>query len=213
LGYVVVLYVISLLYTRISGMSEYYDLYYENIRTAMMDGTDLVIPAYPSVTAVAIILAAALYIVSFVIQQAGWMNYCLKLSRGQQAGFGDILEVFVKTGKILWLYILQGIFVSLWSCLLFFPGVIAFYRYRQAIYILLDDPSLSALECIRQSKKMMAGHKGELFVLDLSFIGWYILYSIAFIVGVWTEPYTGVTYAGYYNHVAGLTELYGQSAI
>jgi uncharacterized membrane protein len=211
LGYVVVLYIISLLYSRISGFSEYYNLYYENLRSAMLDGGDLVMPAYPSVAPVALVLALALYVVNLILQNAGWVNYCLKLSRGQKAGFSDILEVFVKTGKILWLYILQGIFVTLWSCLFVVPGIIAFYRYRQAIYILLDDPRLGALECIRRSKAMMAGHKGLLFVLDLSFIGWNLLYSIAFVVGVWTEPYTGVTYAGFYNNLMGLPDTYDGS--
>ncbi len=206
-GYVVLLYVVSLLYTRISGFSEYYTQYYQNMLDAMQHGGELVVPAYPNVGALAIILTALLYLVNLIIQRAGWLNYCMKLSRGEKAGFGDIVEVFAKTGKIIWLCILEGIFTFLWSLLFIVPGIVASYRYRQAMYIMLDNPGLGALECIRRSKAMMDGHKGELFVLDLSFIGWDILYGIIFMVGVWTEPYTGVTYAEYYNELSGRSNL------
>jgi hypothetical protein len=50
---------------------------------------------------------------------------------------------------------------------------------------------------------MMQGRKGELFILDLSFFGWYLLAAIP-LVSIWVTPYTQLTYAYYYNALLGL---------
>ena len=53
---------------------------------------------------------------------------------------------------------------------------------------------------------MMRGHKNELFMLDLSLIGWYILSALP-VVGygfkVWTVPYSGMIKALYYEYLCG----------
>lgn len=66
-----------------------------------------------------------------------------------------------------------------------------------ALYIMLDNPQLSALDCIRASKQMMDGRKGELFVLDLSFLGWYLLALFPFVT-IWVTPYTSITEVNFY---------------
>ena len=107
--------------------------------------------------------------------------------------------------------ILEAVFIGLWSLLFLFPGVIAYYRYSQAIYILVDDPTKSPMQCIRESKAMMSGHKGELFALDLSFLGWYILSLIPMLgygVRVWTVPYIGMTKALYFEALRGDSTAY-----
>ena len=108
--------------------------------------------------------------------------------------------------KLFLLNLLTGIFIFHRSLLLVVPGIIAAYRYRQALYIMLDDPDKSVLQCIRESKAMMAGHKGELFVMDLSFIGWNILSSIPYVgylVQIWAMPYINLSYALYYEALSG----------
>ena len=72
---------------------------------------------------------------------------------------------------------------------------------RQALYLLLDHPEMGVTECIRESKRLMRGHKAELFILDLSFIGWALLSVIPF-VSIYTIPYTEATYALYYCQLA-----------
>ena len=62
------------------------------------------------------------------------------------------------------------------------------------------------MDCIRESKRIMSGNKGQLFVLDLSFIGWWILSGIPIVglfVRVWVVPYTQMTYALYYTTLTG----------
>ena len=64
-------------------------------------------------------------------------------------------------------------------------GVIAIsLRYSMANYILLDE-RVDALEAISRSKAMMRGRKLHLFVLELSFIGWYLLVYLIVVVVVW----------------------------
>jgi uncharacterized membrane protein len=74
------------------------------------------------------------------------------------------------------------IFTFLWTLLFIIPGIIAFYRYRLAFYILIDNPDIGPLEAINISKALMDGNKGKLFCLDLSFIGWGIVATFAVFV-------------------------------
>lgn len=86
------------------------------------------------------------------------------------------------------------------------PGIIATYRYRMAKFILLDNPDMGVMDCIRASKQMMKGHKWECFVLELSFIGWQLLAGLPYIgyaVMIWTAPYINTTMVLYYMALAG----------
>ena len=137
---------------------------------------------------------------------AGFILFLLNTIRNTGACFGNLLDGFGFFFKIILLSILEYIFITLWSLLFIFPGFIAAFRYSMAIYLLVDDPSRSPLECIRLSKEMMKGHKWELFVLDLSFIGWDILAMlpvVGYAVQIWTVPYISMTKALYYEQLSG----------
>lgn len=154
-------------------------------------------------SAIAMLLAAALMIMRYIVG-VGFTIYALHVSRGEKADYGNLLDGFGMFFRVLWLSILQGLFVFLWSLLLYVPGIIAAYRYRQALFLMLDHPEMSALECITASKEMMRGHKGELFVLDLSFLGWMLLEGLVAPLAIWLMPYREITYANYYNALLGL---------
>ena len=67
-------------------------------------------------------------------------------------------------------------------------------------YILAENKGKPALECINESKAMTNGHKMDLFVLGLSFIGWGFLCAITLgIASIWVIPYMQATYANAYN--------------
>lgn len=78
--------------------------------------------------------------------------------------------------------LLVNIFISLWTILLIIPGIVKGYSYSMAPYIVKDlaeaGEDIAPTEAISESRKLMDGHKGELFLLDLSFIGWAILATI-----------------------------------
>lgn len=149
-------------------------------------------------SAISLLLSAALMIMSYMMN-IGFTIYALHVSRGEKADYGNIFDGFGIFFRVLWLGILEGLFVFLWSLLLYVPGIIAAYRYRQSLYFLLDHPEMSALECITASKEMMRGRKGELFVLDLSFLGWILLQGLFAPLTIWLAPYREITYANYYN--------------
>ena len=89
--------------------------------------------------------------------------------------------------------------------LLFIPGIIKSYSYRLVPYIIKDNPELSATEAITRSRQLMDGHKLDAFLLDLSFIGWYILgFITANLVNIfWTMPYHYNANAEFYLDLLG----------
>lgn len=100
--------------------------------------------------------------------------------------------------------LLTGIFVSLWSMLFLIPGIIAALKYSMAYYIKIDNPSMSAMECIKASKEMMKGHCGEYFVLFLSFIGFAIVGALCLgLGGLWLTPYMSMSQAFFYLKIKG----------
>lgn len=103
---------------------------------------------------------------------------------------------------------LTGLFISLWSLLLFIPGIVKGYAYSQTPYIMKDmfaaGHQMTAAEAITASRQVMAGHKAELFVLDLSFLGWFLLGTLTCGIGMlWIGPYYRATRANYYRHLVG----------
>ena len=74
------------------------------------------------------------------------------------------------------------------------------YVYAMVPYLLRDYPELSAREALRTSSQMMKGHKWDLFVLDLSFIGWILLGIMTAGIGLlWVAPYMDTTHAAFYE--------------
>ncbi len=98
--------------------------------------------------------------------------------------------------------LLQGLFVFLWSLLFVIPGVIMAYAYSMAIYVANDNPELSAMDAIRKSRELMDGHKWDLFVLDLSFIGWIFLCLLTFGIGFFfLAPYIEMAHVEFYREL------------
>ena len=171
---------------------------YEEMMEAMMQG---IVPEMPELSLWGSVILLAVSLMSFVIA-TGYRWYTLQVSRNIKAGIGEIFDGFGIFFKIIWLNIVMSFFVMLWCLLFIVPGIIAAYRYSMAFYILLDDPDKGAMQCIRESKDMTSGYKGQLFVLDLSFIGWNLLTIVPF-VSIFVSPYTYITLANYYNYLSG----------
>ncbi|EFI41675.1 DUF975 family protein [Peptoniphilus sp. oral taxon 386] len=95
--------------------------------------------------------------------------------------------------------LLKDIFIALWTLLLIIPGIYKSYEYYFVDYILAENPDLSLGEAISISKEMTDGEKYDIFVLNLSFIGWEILSSLLFGLGViLLTPYEYATYTNLY---------------
>lgn len=96
---------------------------------------------------------------------------------------------------------------ALWFLLLIIPGIIKSYEYRMVPYLLTKEPDLTSREAIEISRDLTAGHKWEMFVLDLSFLGWYLLGALLFGIGIFfVVPYEEATQARLYNVLSGNDE-------
>ncbi len=147
-------------------------------------------------------LALAVFLLSGALT-AGLLWYHLKIWRGEE---GDIRDLFSKFNKdfprITKMYLLQTLYVFLWSLLLIVPGIIMAIAYSQAYYLMLDDPELGATEALNLSKQLMKGKKWDYFVMYLSFIGWFLLGILTLgILFLWIDPYLLQTLTGYYDEV------------
>ena len=131
---------------------------------------------------------------------AGYVIFCMGIRQGEEMPFSTIFDGFGFAGKIIWLNVQMFIFIWLWSMLFVIPGIVAAYRYRFALYNLMENPDLTASQAIALSKVQTFGMKGQLFMLDLSFFGWGLLTVLtAGILSVWLTPYAQLADLGYYE--------------
>lgn len=147
--------------------------------------------------------AVLIGIVVFIIGAAtelGLKLYNLRLiSRIDNSPFLTLFERFSIFGRALGLRLYMALFIFLWSLLFVIPGIIAAYRYAMAPYLMAQYPEMGIREAVERSKKMMAGNKGRLFCLHISFIGWMILASIPAGLGyIILNPYMNAAEAAFY---------------
>lgn len=152
----------------------------------------------PSALQVLLGAMAAVSVVAFLLRifvfnplEVGGYRFFKKNVSDGNATIGTLGEGFNKYGHVVVTLFLKDLFLTLWSCLFFIPGIIKAYSYRMVPFIVKDNPELSATEVITKSREMMKGNKWRSFVLDLSFLGWIILGLITFgiVMIFWTTPY------------------------
>ncbi len=128
----------------------------------------------------------------------------LKQARDRQPmQFTDLFKGFTTDfgGNVL-LGIMIAIFTTLWTLLFIIPGIVKSLAYSMAYYVKVDHPDWDWHACIDESKRITQGHKGELFVLELSFIGWYIVGALALGVGtLFVTPYLTAAQTHYYQEL------------
>lgn len=103
----------------------------------------------------------------------------------------------------------RDLYVFLWSLLFIIPGIIKSYEYRMVPYILGDNPDIGREQAFALSNVMMQGSKWKAFVLDLSFLGWYILNGLTLgVLGIfYVNPYVNQTNAALYQKLKGLQAM------
>lgn len=145
----------------------------------------------------------SLNIIGFLVygsMQVGMSRFTLKLaSKDQTTQFNDLFSGFDVFIKALVMNLILGVCVSIGMILFIIPGVIIGLMFSQANYILAENPEKSAIECLKESSRMMKGYKFNFFVLQLSFIGWLILATLTFGIGLlWYVPYYQMTMTNFY---------------
>lgn len=123
-------------------------------------------------------------------------------SLNASAGVGKIGWVFgcghyMNVVKIMFL---RDLYTLLWTLLLVVPGIIKSYEYQMIPYILSENPEADSKDVFALTRDMMSGSKFHYFVLQLSFIGWYLLGFLACCVGmIFVCPYEEAAYAEVYT--------------
>ena len=114
----------------------------------------------------------------------------------------DLFYGYKNFWHVLGAFILAYLAVFAGFILLVIPGIILAFAYAMVPFILRDHPELSVSETLWTSRMMMKGHKWELFVLELSFIGWGLLCILTLCIGyLWLTPYMQMTITKFYEKI------------
>jgi uncharacterized membrane protein len=137
--------------------------------------------------------------------QIGLYKYYILFSKSLNPEFDVLFDGFKESFvKSILLTYLTGIFIFLWLLLLIIPGIIKAFAYAMAPYILAEDPNIGITEALDRSQEMMNGYKMDLFILILSFFGWFLLGIVTLgIAFIWVAPYVSLAMAEFYLQVSG----------
>ena len=144
----------------------------------------------------------------------GYSDFCCRIYVGVYTSVGEMFSTGFRrdygrsVGGMLWM----RLFIFLWSLLLLIPGIVKAFAYFATPYLLAEFPHVSATEALKISMRMTDGYKGEIFVLRLTFIGWYLLNVFTFgLLGIfYVNPYYYTTMAGMYQELK-MNALYNGS--
>lgn len=130
----------------------------------------------------------------------------LAWSRGEDVNKWKVLFGGFNSAKIFFkqvgLVVLNTILCALWAILLIVPGIIKGLAYSMYPYVLRDEPDLSVWQTLKKSEAIMKGYKGKLFLMYLSFVGWFILGAFTFgILYIWLTPYVMTSTVKFYDDV------------
>lgn len=130
----------------------------------------------------------------------------LAWSRGEDVNKWKVLFGGFNSAKIFFkqvgVVVLNTILCALWAILLIVPGIIKGLAYSMYPYVLRDEPDLSVWQTLKKSEAIMKGYKGKLFLMYLSFVGWFILGAFTFgILYIWLTPYIMTSTVKFYDDV------------
>ena len=156
----------------------------------------------------------------------GFIYLAKDMRDGKGASIGRIFSPFKDFVRTMLTNYLTWIFLSLWNALVLIPCLILYsvteswififiasilstiifciksLSYFMAPFILADNPNISPVQAITESRKIMNGHKMDLFLLGLSFIGWGLLVLITFgLLYIYVFPYMLMTLQNFYDRI------------
>lgn len=145
-------------------------------------------------------------LVLLCIVGAFFLSFLVTLNRlyltTEQIKFNEFIHGFEQWSQgvrgTLWNYL----WVFLWSCLFVIPGIVKAYSYSMMFLIMAENPNMGVTKAMNLSKTMTRGYKGELFIMDLSFFGWFLICLITCGVGfLWLFPYMFMAKTNSYHYL------------
>lgn len=147
-------------------------------------------------------------ILAIPMQPAFYIALLQKTRNSEEKLLRNTVQQFTKNySRLLLSGVLINIIVSVLSIFtLLIGGIIFSYAYRMVPYLISDYPELSATEAMKISREMMQGYKWKLFLLDFSFIGWWILTFMTLGLGAFMlVPYTQTATVVFYEDLKAQT--------
>ena len=130
----------------------------------------------------------------------GFNVYFLNLIRNHDIKYERLFDGYKDVIRIFLAEFLITLAVVIGCILLIVPGIILAIMFSQTEFILKDDKDISAADAMKKSMEMMKGHKGEYFILCLSFLGWFLLCLLTLGIGfLFLAPYFNTSVAHYYE--------------
>lgn len=160
-------------------------------------------------------IATSLAISAFVGSQVkvGSCRFFLKFRKNHPVEVGELFKsytdkTFLNVAKVS---IIKNLSIFLWSMLCIVPGIIKTYEYAAVDYILSVNPTMEYPRALDLSKKIMNGHKLELFELYISFLGWHILsiLTCGLLSIFYVAPYQMIAEAEFFSYVRELAIFNG----
>lgn len=161
------------------------------------------LPAFSVFWFTALLCGIALSLVSSILINApaevGLNRYFMRARQGYTAGEEVLFPFRRRFANVALISFFQSLFIFLWSLLLVIPGIVKTYEYYMVPYILSENPGISRRQAFALSRAMTDGEKWNIFVLELSFIGWHLLCLLTFGIGeLFLAPYIRATRAELY---------------
>lgn len=134
----------------------------------------------------------------------GTTAFFISLIENENFEAKDLFKYYHDFVKIIGVTILMGLIITLGYICFIIPGIILTLSYSLVPIILIKKPELGIVETLKYSREKMQGHKLDIFVLGLSFIGWAILGTLTFgILYIWLYPYMQLTFTKFYLNILG----------
>ena len=132
-----------------------------------------------------------------------YAHYVLSFIRGKKLELKDVIEFMKKHWvKAFIVSFWVGLIIIVGSILLVIPGIIAAIGLMFYQEVCADNPEMPAMDIIKKAWEITKGHKMDLFVMGLSFIGWAMLASLTFgILYIWLMPYMVVAFTLAYEEL------------
>lgn len=155
----------------------------------------------PLVSVAGLLSLAALILGGTV--ELGYARFLLRQHDRKELQFSDLFSQFERFGTGFAQKFLRTLFIVLWSLLFVIPGIVKGLGYAMTPFILEEHPEMTASQAIKASQQLMDGHKMDLFILGLTFIGWQILACLTMGIGfLFLNPYMNAAYAAFYRDIS-----------
>ena len=126
--------------------------------------------------------------------------YLLMSRSAEPVKLANFIEGFANWFRGILALLWQTLWIFLWSLLFIIPGIVKGFAYSQTFFLVAEFPKLSIRKAMKISMIITNGHKGDLFVMCLSFIGWEILSCFTFGIGkLWLTPYETLSFTNAYR--------------